>query len=53
METAIVTDSTCDIPADLATKLDIHVVPNIIVMQGKSVEDGVGFVEYIWFGRVL
>jgi DegV family protein with EDD domain len=42
METAIVTDSTCDIPADLVTNLDIHVVPNIIVMQGKSVEDGVG-----------
>lgn len=42
METAIVTDSTCDIPADLVTNLDIHVVPNIIVMQGKSVEDGAG-----------
>ena len=42
METAIVTDSTCDIPADLVTNLDIHVVPNIIVMQGKSFEDGVG-----------
>ena len=52
METAIVTDSTCDIPADLATKLDIHVVPNIIVMQGKSVEDGVGISRREFYERL-
>jgi DegV family protein with EDD domain len=42
MKIAIVTDSTCDLPADLITQLGIHVIPNIIVMQGKSIEDGVG-----------
>lgn len=52
METAIVTDSTCDIPADLATKLDIHVVPNIIVMQGKSIEDGVGISRREFYERL-
>jgi len=52
METAIVTDSTCDIPADLVTKLNIHVVPNIIVMQGKSVEDGVGVSRREFYERL-
>jgi DegV family protein with EDD domain len=39
MSTAIVTESTCDIPYHIAKKFDIHVVPNIIVIQGKSFED--------------
>jgi len=52
MEIAIATDSTCDLPADLITKLGIHVVPNIIVMQGKSVEDGVGISRQEFYERL-
>lgn len=43
MSTAIVTDSTCDIPYHLAQKFNIHIVPNVIVIHGKSVEDDEGF----------
>jgi DegV family protein with EDD domain len=39
---AIVTDSTADIPEDLSSRHPIFVVPNIIVMGNKSVEDGKG-----------
>lgn len=40
---AIVTDSTADLPAELVDQYCIHVVPNILVIQGKSVEDGNAF----------
>jgi DegV family protein with EDD domain len=40
---AIVTDSTADIPLGLLEKFGIHVVPNVIVIDGKSVEDGKEF----------
>jgi DegV family protein with EDD domain len=36
---AIVTDSTCDIPNELVDAHQIHVVPNILVMEGSSIED--------------
>ncbi len=39
-EIAIVTDSTADIPEDIAHQLSIEVVPNIIYMEGKSLIDG-------------
>ena len=39
MPIAIVTDSTCDIPAELADQLAIHVIPNIVVIDGKQLED--------------
>ena len=52
MEIAIVTDSTCDIPADLVTKFNIHIIPNIIVMQGRSVEDGTGISRREFYDRL-
>lgn len=39
---AIVTDSTADIPENLAHQYQIHIVPNIVVIDGKSYEDGKG-----------
>jgi DegV family protein with EDD domain len=42
MKIAIVTDSTSDIPGDLAEAHHIHIIPNILVIDGQSVEDGVG-----------
>ncbi len=39
MKIALVTDSTCDIPLDLVAKHQIHVVPNILIIDGKSIED--------------
>ncbi|GGE16730.1 fatty acid-binding protein DegV [Marinithermofilum abyssi] len=37
----VVTDSTADIPAELAAELDITIVPLKVHMQGKSYLDGV------------
>lgn len=37
---AVVTDSTADIPYDLAEQLNIHIIPNTIVVEGKSLIDG-------------
>lgn len=38
---AIVTDSTCDLPPDLAAKHEITVVPLILSLDGKEYRDGV------------
>lgn len=38
----LVTDSTADLPADLAKAECIEVVPAIVVMEGRSYEDGAG-----------
>lgn len=43
LKTAIVTDSTCDLPSDLVSAYNIHVIPNILVIDGRSVEDDKGF----------
>ena len=40
MKTAVVTDSTSDIPNELAERYSITVIPNILVMDGQSLEDG-------------
>ncbi|MBP1700973.1 MAG: degV family protein [Chloroflexi bacterium] len=40
MTIALVTDSTADIPDNLVEKFQIHVVPNVLVIDGKSVLDG-------------
>jgi DegV family protein with EDD domain len=42
MKIALVTDSTADIPQRLVDQYDIHVVPNVLILDGVSVEDGKG-----------
>lgn len=39
MKIAIVTDSTADLSADLVESYNIHVVPNLLIIDGKSLED--------------
>lgn len=41
MKISIVTDSTADIPEEIAKENHIHVVPNILVINGKNYADGV------------
>lgn len=43
MRTGLVTDSTCDIPQDLVTAFQIHVVPNIVIVAGESIQDDENF----------
>ena len=40
MNIAIVTDSTADLPADLCEKYQIHVVPNLVIIDGQTLVDG-------------
>jgi fatty acid kinase fatty acid binding subunit len=42
MSIAIVTDSTADISPELAFENDIHIIPAILVVNGRSLEDGRG-----------
>jgi DegV family protein with EDD domain len=43
MKIALVTDSACDLPSDLVATHQIQVVPNILIMDGVSVEDNKDF----------
>ena len=38
---AVVTDSTCDLPRELAKEHDIHIVPQVLIMGTKTWRDGV------------
>ncbi len=49
---AIVTDSTSDIPPDMAAQYQIHVVPNLMVIAGKSYEDGRGISRDEFYRRL-
>ena len=42
MNITIVTDSTSDIPRQLADQYNIRVIPAILVIDGQSLEDGLG-----------
>ncbi len=42
MKVAIVTDSTADIPSDLALKYNINIIPAILVIGDQGLEDGHG-----------
>jgi len=48
----IVTDSTCDLPADVVAHYGIHVVPAILVIEGQSLEDGVGISRQAFYERL-
>ncbi len=39
MKIALVSDSTCDIPYKMVISQQIHVVPNILIIDGKSIKD--------------
>lgn len=49
---AVVTDSTADIPPELAAQYQIHVVPNLMVIAGKSYEDGRGISREEFYRRL-
>ncbi len=39
MKIALVSDSACDIPYEMVVSQQIHVVPNILIIDGESIED--------------
>lgn len=52
MQTAIVTDSTADVSGALARKLNIHVVPAILMLGEQSFEDGKGLTRQEFYERL-
>lgn len=42
MQIGLVTDSTCDLPANVVEQLGIEVVPSILVLDGRQYADGSG-----------
>jgi DegV family protein with EDD domain len=52
-EIAIVTDSTADIPAEYAERYQIRVIPNIIIIDGKSLEDGVDITRQEFYEKLV
>ena len=53
METiAIVTDSTADIPVDLAVQYHIYVIPNILIVNGESLKDGIDLTRHDFYERL-
>jgi DegV family protein with EDD domain len=49
---SIVTDSTCDIPDELAQANRIHIVPNLLIIDGKEYQDGRGFSRREYYERL-
>jgi DegV family protein with EDD domain len=49
---AIVTDSTADIPDSLIAQFDLHVVPNLMIIDGQSLEDGNGISRKEFYTRL-
>ena len=52
MKIGIVTDSTADLPAYLIEQHEIHVVPTILVLDGKEYEDGIGISREEFYNRL-
>jgi len=52
MKIGIVTDSTADLPAYLIEEHEIHVVPTILVLEGKEYADGIGISREEFYNRL-
>jgi DegV family protein with EDD domain len=52
MSIAIVTDSTSDLSPETIAHYPIHVVPNILVIDGQSFEDGKGISRQEYYERL-
>jgi DegV family protein with EDD domain len=52
MTIAIVTDSTSDIPHDLADKFNIQIIPTILVINDRSIEDDRQFSRELYYNEL-
>jgi DegV family protein with EDD domain len=48
----VVTGSVAQVPKDIAEQLDIHVVPYILILEGKQFQDGVDLAPQILYKRM-
>ena len=49
---ALVTDSTCTVPAELVAKYDIKVAPQVVIWDGQSLEDGIDIMPDAFYARL-
>jgi len=49
---SIVTDSTADLPEELTEKFNIHVVRNLIIIDGQSLQDGKDISREEYYSRL-
>lgn len=52
MSIALVTDSTADIPEELVKRFAIQVVPNVLVIDGVSLEEGIDITRHEFYERM-
>lgn len=52
MDIALVTDSTSDLPHDLAARHQIEVMPNLLVIDDEVIEDGPNFSRQDFYTRL-
>lgn len=52
MNIAFVTDSTADLPKQYLSRYPIHVVPNLLVIHGKSLQDGIDISRHEFYERL-
>jgi DegV family protein with EDD domain len=52
MRIGLVTDSACDLPADLVERYKIEVAPSILVLDGQSYLDGVEITRETFYTRL-
>lgn len=52
MTIALVTDSTADLPEDITKQYDIHVIPNVLVIDGISLEEGIDITRKEFYERL-
>lgn len=52
MKIAVVTDSTADLPIDLLERYQIESIPNLVVIDGQSLEDGKDFTRQDFYKRL-
>ena len=52
MKIGIVTDSTADLPIYLIEQHEIHVVPTVLVLDGKEYADGIGISREEFYNRL-
>lgn len=52
MKLGIVTDSTSDLPAELAQRFGIEIVPSLLIIEGKQYADGEGISRADFYARL-
>lgn len=53
MQIALVTDSTSDIPYEFASQYNLHIVPNLLMIEGETILDDENFSRDEFYSQLL